>query len=675
MASPLQSFLRQLGYALFQYMGNGQFVLLGDPPPWFASLWGLQATVQRKFTLSEKSAFLEGFLPQAESFWDARQSGVLDSGSWIEKSASLAEVPLRAMALLLEERRIFAVCSLDSQYYEQVQILQAARNSILDHEKLLGEIQKKEILLHCIIHDLSQPLSVMSVALDCVSGEAISPRAAKILDLGKRASEHQQTMIREVLQAFSADLGAGADAEQSANNSPDLLEVARQVVESLSPPFAAKNVDVLVNLPAAPAECRVTGEASRLQRVFANLLENALRYSPPDSRVSVGFELEEGFCRVQVDDEGPGLPQDLTPAQIFGLFSKGKESAGKAGLGLYFCRITVERWGGTVGCASLPEKGSRFWFRLPKAVVPVPTSRAGHVGQISTRDTTAALRKSMRVLLADDQEDIRKLTTYQLERFGHIVTSVSNGKAALESAQHNPFDVILLDEEMPGLTGVQVARALHQNPLPQSSQRILIALTGNNTPEDRNRLLAAGFNSVLSKPFRLEALTTLLHDPAHIVPEALLRALPEPGSREDILKRVGGDEKLLRQMIATFLLDAPKRLAAIRLALEKKDGNQLAAFAHALKGSVSIFGASAAHHQSEAMQGLGRAGDFRQASHLYPQLQEEIAQLLEKLRGYANQTGAGSLSVADRAKSEAASLESSHSSDRKHRKSGARRKQ
>jgi CheY-like chemotaxis protein len=462
------------------------------------------------------------------------------------------------------------------------------------------------------------------------------------------------------------------------DNSPDLLAVARQVVESLSPPFAAKNVRVLVTLPAGPAECCVTGEASRLQRVFANLLENVLRYSPTGSRVSLGFEIEEGFCKAYVDDEGPGLPQGLTPAQIFGLFSKEKGSAGKAGLGLFFCRITVERWGGTIGCASLPEKGSRFWFRLRKAVVPVPAARARHVAQISSfyQDTTAALRKSMRVLLADDQEDIRKLTTYQLERFGHLVTSVSNGKAALQTAQHNPFDFILLDEEMPGLTGVQVARALRENPRSQSSQPILIALTGNNTPEDRNRLLAAGFNSVLSKPFRLEALNTLLRDPAQISPEAFLSAPPEPGSLEEILKRVGGDEKLLRQMIATFLRDAPKRLAAIRLVLEKKDGNQLAAFAHALKGSVSIFGASSAHHKCEAMQRLGRAADFRQASDLYPQLQEDIAQLLEKLRGYAKQTGTGSLSVVDRTKSEAASLESTRrSSDRKHHKSGARRKQ
>ena len=415
--------------------------------------------------LAEKSPFLENFLTEAVNFWSSAQPGSLDSGAWVEKSSSGAEIPLQATALLLENRPILAIYSPGSQYRERVQILQTARSSTLEHEKLLREIQKKEILLHCIIHDLSQPLSVMSVALDCVAGEPISQRTAEFLDLGRRASDQQQAMIREVLQAFSADLRATLDAETSANNSPDLFHVARQVAESQSPPFAAKNVRLKLALPSTPEQCRVMGEESRLQRVFANLLENALRYSPAGSCVTVGAELDDGFCKAYVDDEGPGLPHDITPEQIFGLFSKGKESTGKAGLGLYFCRITVERWGGTIGCASLPEKGSRFWFRLPLATAR-SLPRVERVGQrkasATSHNPTALPRKSMRVLLADDHEDIRKLTSYQLERSGHHVTSVSNGKDALDAARRGSFDVILLDEEMPGLTGVEVVGAIRE---------------------------------------------------------------------------------------------------------------------------------------------------------------------------------------------------------------------
>ncbi len=676
MSSPLQPFLRQLGYALFEHLGDGRFFLLADPPAWLSQLWGTDTAAQQRLTLAEKSPFLENFLAEAMNFWSAARPGSLESGAWVEKSSSGAEIPLQARALLLGNRPILAIYSPGSQYQERVQILQAARSSTLEHEKLLREIQKKEILLHCIIHDLSQPLSVMSVALDCVAGEPISPRAAEFLDLGRRASDQQQAMIREVLQAFSADLRATLDAETSANNSPDLFHVARQVAESQSPPLAAKNVRLKLALPSTPERCRVMGEESRLQRIFANILENALRYSPAGSCVTVGAELDEGFCKAYVDDEGSGLPHDITPEQIFGLFSKGKESTGKAGLGLYFCRITVERWGGTIGFASLPEKGSRFWFRLPLAAAR-SLPRAERVGQrkapASSHNPTALSGKSMRVLLADDHEDIRKLTTYQLERSGHHVTSVSNGKDALDAARRGSFDVILLDEEMPGLTGVEVVGAMREDPV--SSVPILIALTGNSSPQDRDRLLAAGFDSVLGKPFHLETLTALLSDPARIPPDASSIALPKPGGLDDLLKRIGGDKKLLRQMIATFLRDTPKRLAVIRGALKKKDGLALATSAHALKGSVSIFGPSPAHEHAEALQSLGRTTDLRQAARRYPLLQEEIAKLLEKLRGYAKEVAGKPVSAAARTKSKPVVAEKSRrSSGRKSRKSGARRK-
>jgi signal transduction histidine kinase/CheY-like chemotaxis protein len=680
MDSSLQAFLRQSGYALFEYAGDAQFTLLTEAPPWFVQLWGPETAGQKKLSLSDKFPFLGSFLPEAIDFWTAVQPGSLDSGAWIEKSTSGEEIPLLANALNLEGRPILAIHSPESRYRERVQSLQTARNSILEHEKLLREIQKKEILLHCIIHDLSQPLSVMSVALDCVSGEPISPRTAEFVELGKHASGQQQSMIREVLHAFSDDLRATLDAENSADNSPDLWQVASEVVESFSPPFAAKNVQLHLAAPAVPAPCLVTGEESRLRRILANFLENALRYSPAGSRVTVGIEDDDGFCKVYVDDEGPGLPQDLTYAQIFGLLSKGMESSGKAGLGLYFCRITVERWGGTVGCGSLPEKGSRFWFRLPHAALRGQVSSEAHAEQkqgAAPSRRPAAFKKSLRVLLADDQEDIRKLTAFQLERIGHRVTSVSTGKDALETAQHQPFDVILLDEEMPVLTGIQVARAIRDNSQSGPGSPILIAVTGNNTPEDRERLLAAGFDSVLAKPFRLEALSSLLSGLARSSPDVSPPSLPEPNGLDDILKRTGGDKKLLRQLISTFLRDTPKRLAIIRTALRKQDAIQLTSCAHALKGSVSIFGPSAAYRHAESLQGLGRAANFRQANLLYPLFEEEIAKLLEKLRGYAKEVVAGppSASTGFRAKSKSAATESRRSAhDRKHHKSGSRRK-
>ena len=102
-------------------------------------------------------------------------------------------------------------------------------------------------------------------------------------------------------------------------------------------------------------------------RIFANLVENALRHAPKGSLVTIGLKDDDGHVKAFVDDAGPGLPKEFKPAEAFALFSKGKQGGGKAGLGLYFCRITVERWGGSIGCESLLHRGARFWFRLPRA--------------------------------------------------------------------------------------------------------------------------------------------------------------------------------------------------------------------------------------------------------------------------------------------------------------------
>jgi hypothetical protein len=87
--------------------------------------------------------------------------------------------------------------------------------------------------------------------------------------------------------------------------------------------------------------------------------------------VTLGVIGDDNFLTGFVNDEGPGLPEEATAPRLFALFAKGKgERAGKAGLGLYFCKITVERWGGTIGCENRPAVGARFWFRLPRATAP-----------------------------------------------------------------------------------------------------------------------------------------------------------------------------------------------------------------------------------------------------------------------------------------------------------------
>ena len=244
-----------------------------------------------------------------------------------------------------------------------------------------------------------------------------------------------------------------------------------------------------------------------------------------------------------------------------------------------------------------------------------------------------------RVLLADDQSEIRMLTADQLQRSGHHVVAVANGQEALAALQSEAFDVVLLDEDMPVMTGPEVLKTIREKPT-ALKPAMVVALTGYNSEPDRERLLRLGFDAVIGKPFRLDSLDALLRGTASPVSSAspergLSTAAPTPA--ENLLQRVGGDEKLARQIIATFLRDTPKRVIAMQKALKEKNGVNLASLAHAVKGSVSIFDANLAREHAEELQESARANDFTGLAAIYDRLKEEIAKLEVNLRGYAGQ--------------------------------------
>jgi two-component system sensor histidine kinase/response regulator len=248
----------------------------------------------------------------------------------------------------------------------------------------------------------------------------------------------------------------------------------------------------------------------------------------------------------------------------------------------------------------------------------------------------------MRVLLADDQNDIRLLTQEYLENSGYRVLAVASGEEALRALRRESFDIILLDEEMPGMTGTQVLQTLRSEKK-LSRDLVVIALTGYNTETDKKRLHKAGFVAVLGKPFRFDVLEAILGDFAagktsrSAVDSVSANAPDEPNS---LLARVGGDEQLLRRMARAFLNDLPPRIAAMGNAISEKQGETLASLAHALKGSVAILGAERAAVLCRELQQFAQDDNFAEAARTFVHLKEAIAELEANLRGYAGQKAA-----------------------------------
>ncbi len=662
MDSLLHLFLREQGYVLFEPRADGTFRPLSSAPEWFVNIWGgPKAASDQPLRLGDRSPFLENFLIEAREFWDAGTEEVCASETWMESAGDFGEIPLEAVAIRLDGKPLLSIHRPQAAFDQRSQILQTARDSKRIHERLLKEIQKKEILLHCIIHDLSQPLAAMRGCFECLAAEETTAKAKEFVDIGKQQSERQETMIREILRAFAEDLKAEIDPGGAGRDVPDLLRCARECVAAFTPVFESKGAAIELSAAINPSGgWKVAGDASRLQRIFSNLVENALRYAPRNSQVTIGIEEDGNFLVTSIEDQGPGLPKGSTPANIFALFGQGKESGGKegggkAGLGLYFCRVTVERWGGAIGCESRTAGGARFWFRLPKAAASTKAPGANAKTSAATQEPRALVPRGtapapspeiaapklappLHILLAEDQEDVRDLTKYLLAQQGHQVVAVENGREALNVLAKKHFDVVLLDEEMPVMGGLAAVEWIRAHEKTRGGHQFVLAVTGNTTEADHQRLLRAGMDACLDKPLHLAALNRLLAD-VHLQRAPSSEDTRGPQKRDsapvDLLARVGGDPKLLQKMIKTFRRDSLRKLAEMKQALARKNAMALATAAHALKGSASIFGSEKATRCAQKLQEMGRSGKIAQAAGALRELQEEIAHLHAQLNAYS----------------------------------------
>lgn len=356
-----------LDTVVMEQLNDGSFIVIGTVPEWFRQFYPVNSE-RYGLTPGEKFPFLENFIIDAENFWQRNEAEPLKSGLWVEADISGKEFYLEASAVKLKNKRILLISLGEIATFKDKQLLiQKGRENSLNYYKLLKETQEKEVLIHCIIHDLADPLTGINYCFELLAlQQNLSPKGKEYLENGKKQAKKQERLIREILDAFSAEVEALDNFTLNITQAPDALICAKEVINTLSPTFSLNQI----NLQLSPdietlADWKVVGEKLRLDRVLSNLVENAFRHSLAGSTVTIDLKQDRDFIITIVKDQGFGVSPDIA-SNLFQKFSQGKERPGKIGLGLYFCRITVERWGGTIGYLPLDSGGSQFWFRLPK---------------------------------------------------------------------------------------------------------------------------------------------------------------------------------------------------------------------------------------------------------------------------------------------------------------------
>ena len=248
--------------------------------------------------------------------------------------------------------------------------------------------------------------------------------------------------------------------------------------------------------------------------------------------------------------------------------------------------------------------------------------------------------ESRRVLLAEDGAINQQVAVRLLEERGHSVVVVNNGRAAVEQVAAQPFDVVLMDVQMPEMDGLEATAAIRRAEAQTSGHIPIVAMTAHAMKGDRDRFLAAGMDGYVAKPVRPHELYAAVEG----FHSALGRETASAGfdgelSRTDVsfewdaaLERVGGDEAMLRDLAEMFFAECPKLMQQIREHIAGADGPELRRAAHTLKGSAHVFGAEAAVEAAHRLEEIGREEAFADAEDALALLEDEVARLLPALR-------------------------------------------
>lgn len=249
-----------------------------------------------------------------------------------------------------------------------------------------------------------------------------------------------------------------------------------------------------------------------------------------------------------------------------------------------------------------------------------------------------ARRRTLHVLLAEDHPINRQVAVRLLERQGHHVTTVSDGREAVEALHGQSFDVVLMDVQMPGMGGFEATAMIRQAEQQRPSDRHLpiIAMTAHALAGDRQRCLEAGMDGYLSKPISAAALGEEI---ARLVPDAAVAEdTVEPAGADDALDRrvldleaalarIDNDRSLLAELMRLFLEEYPGQRAALRGAVKQGDFQALGRLSHALRGAVSNFFAHDAMQAAEALEQAAAAEDAAAAKAALKRLEREVDRL------------------------------------------------
>ena len=470
-------------------------------------------------------------------------------------------------------------------------------------------------------HEIRTPMTSILGYTDLLMDDSLSAADRKtFLTTVRRNGEHLLQLINDIL-----DLSKIESGKMVMDLGPCRLPSTVADVASMMRPRAEQRGNTLEVRYAGQLPQTVHTDGKRLRQVLVNLVGNAVKFTENGSiRIGVSFlpqwRAEQPAVRVEVTDTGIGIRPEALP-RLFQPFTQAESSTtrkyGGSGLGLAISRQIVTALGGELTVRSVPGAGSTFAVTIPAGDL----SRVNLLespGEVVCEDEAAArwtpdtgALRGVRMLLAEDSVDNQELLRIVLGDAGAELEVVENGKLAVLRAEHDAFDLILMDMNMPEMDGYEATRLLRD----RGYQRPILALTANAMPGDCERCLAAGCNAHLAKPIDRQR---LLEAVAHYAAPAAGRAAAlaagprraETSGRADGIASKFADDPQLAEILPGFVERLPKQSDALCKALEEERLEDVQRLAHRLAGAGGSYGYPTLSEAAKSLECAAAAQDL-----------------------------------------------------------------
>lgn len=613
-----------LGYTSAEMVGRQTPAVLHDPAEVEAYGKQLSASLNRD---------VQGF----DVFVTRARTSQFDRREWtyIRANGSRIEVDLTVTAVLTEDHEVTGYLGVALDVTSRNE---AERELIRAKEAAESANRAKSEFVANMSHEIRTPINGIIGMQELMRQTNLTPEQAEYVEASGNCAQALLDVVNEVLDYSKIEAGhLELNIEEF-----HLRTLMEETLVPLKIRAERKGLSLTWEIdPTLPSTLR--SDPARIRQILLNLTGNAVKFTS-EGRVSVRIATsaqteEHRILTFEVSDTGPGISPEAQ-AEIFDPFIQADSSTtrtfGGTGLGLTISRRLAELLGGTIQLQSEPGRGTTFCFSAPVQVSRHAPAETDDTESARGTDQTRPLH----ILLAEDHPVNQLFTSKLLEKEGHQVTIVENGRDAVDQAHKGGYDIILMDIQMPVMDGLEAIARIRRFEQQEGNRIPIIALTAHAMTGYDQRCYAAGADAYISKPLRPGDLQRTIQKLLSSSDRKCQQPAPasDAGSRSGpidehiILHNTGADRELAAELIGIFENDLPTTLKQLEEAIAREDLETVHRLAHSLKSPLMMFGATTACDQSHKLESAAGEPETAKLSPMFELLRAELKEVSAALR-------------------------------------------